>query len=101
MDFAEVGNEDEGLAGKKLLIGREDWSGFTFCHSVECEGLSDNHIVEKVLRSLVTTGRTRINFKTAGEPAIVQLQERIISQREQDTIAVNPPACDPQSDGLA
>ena len=76
---------------KKLLIGREDWSGHTFCHLVECKGLGDHHIVDKVLRSLQTTGRTRINSKTDGEPAIVQLQERIISQREQDTIAVNPP----------
>ena len=29
------------------------------------------------------------------------MQERNISQREQDTIAVNPPAYDPQSNGLA
>ena len=101
MDYAEVGNEDEGQAGKKLLIGREDWSGHTFCHLAEYKGLGDHHIVDIVLRSLQTTGRTRINFKTDGEPAIVQLQERIISQREQDTIAVNPQAYDPQSNVLA
>ena len=52
MDYAEVGNEDEGQAGEKLLIGREDWSGHTFCHLVECKGLGDHHIVDKVLRSL-------------------------------------------------
>ena len=89
MDYAEVGNEDEGQAGKKLLIGREDWSGHTFCHLVECKGLGDHHIVDKGLRSLQTTGRTRINLK------------RIICQREQDTIAVNPLAYDPRSIGLA
>ena len=60
MDYAEVGNEDEGQAGRKLLIGREDWSGHTFFHLVECKGLGDHHIVDKVLRSLQTTGRTRI-----------------------------------------
>ena len=36
-----------------------------------------------------------------GEPAIVLLQERVVSQRSQDTIAVNPPAYDPQSNGVA
>ena len=77
MDNAEVGNEDEGQAGEKLLIGREDWSGHTFCQLVECKGLGDHHIVDKVLRSLQTTGRTRINLKIDGELAIVQLQERI------------------------
>ena len=60
MDFAEAGNGDEGQAGKKLLIVREDWSGHTFCHLVECKVLGDHHIVDKVLRSLQTTGRTRI-----------------------------------------
>ena len=82
MDYAEVGSEDEGQAGKKLLMGR----------GLECKGLGDHDIVDKVL-----TGRTRKNVKTGVEPAIVQLQERILSQCEQDTISVNPRACDPQS----
>ena len=67
-----------------------------FCHLVV-----HHHIVDKVLRSLQTTGRTRIDLETDGEPAIVQLQERKISSREQDTIAVNPSAYDCQSSGLA
>ena len=47
MDYAKVGNEDDGQAGKKLLIGREDWSGHTFCHVVDCKVLGDHHMLRK------------------------------------------------------
>ena len=48
VDYAEVGNEYEGQAGRKLLVGREHWSGHTFCLLVECKGFCDNHTVDKV-----------------------------------------------------
>ena len=44
---------------------------------VECKALGDHRIVDKVLRSLQTTGRTRINFKTDGERAIVQCKSEL------------------------
>ena len=47
MDYAKVGNEDDGQAGKMLLIGREDWSGHTFCHVVDCNVLGDHHMLRK------------------------------------------------------
>ena len=47
MDCVEVRNEDEPQAGRKLLVGSEDWSGHTFCHVVEWKGLGDSHIVAK------------------------------------------------------
>ena len=83
-------------------IGRDRHSKFTFCHLVRCKGTGDDRIVKKVLQSIRENGNTMMLFKTDdGEPAIVQLQEQIIAQREHKTISQNPPAHDPQANGEA
>ena len=94
MDYCSVGE-------MKLLVGREDKSKHVFCHLCKCKGLGDDRIVEKVMRSINDTGNTKIVLKTDGEPAIVQIQDKIISERRQPTIPENPPAYDPQSNGGA
>ena len=50
MDYAEVGNEQDGKDARKLLVGRDRQSKFTFCHLVSCKGLGDDRIVKKVLQ---------------------------------------------------
>ena len=49
------------------------------------------------MRSISDTENTKIVLKTDGEPALVQVQDRIISVRTQPTIPENPPAYDPQA----
>jgi len=94
MDYCSVGD-------MRLLVGRENKSGHIFSHLVQCKGIQDNRVVHKVMRSISDTGNTTIALKTDGEPAIVQLQEKIVNEREQPTIPKNPPAYDPQSNGVA
>ena len=53
------------------------------------------------MRSISDTENTKIVLKTDGEPALVQVQDRIISVRTQPTIPENPPAYDPQANGGA
>ena len=57
--------------------------------------------MEKVMRSISDTGNTKIVLKIDGEPALVQVQDKIISERTQPTIPENPPAYDPQANGRA
>ena len=94
MDYCSVGD-------RKLLVGREATTGNIFGHLVRKKGLEDEYIIKKVMRSISDTGGTKIALKTDGEPAIVQLQEKIIETRTQPTIPRNPPAYDPQSNGVA
>ena len=101
MDYAEIGNDQEEGEARKLLVGRDWQSKFTFCHVVKCKGTGDERIVKKVLQSIRETGNTKMVLKTDGEPAIVQLQEQIIIEREHKTIPQNPPAHDPQANGEA
>ena len=94
MDYCSVGE-------MKLLVGREDKSKHVFCHLCKCKGLGDDRIVDKIMRSISDTENTKIVLKTDGEPALVQVQDRIISVRTQPTIPENPPAYDPQANGGA
>ena len=79
MDYCSVGE-------MKLLVGREDKSKHVFCHLCMCKGLGDDRIVDKMMRNISDTGNTKIVLKTDGAPALVQVQDRVISVRTQPTI---------------
>ena len=90
MDYSSVGE-------MKLLVGRKDKSKHVFCHLCKCKGLGDDRIVDKIMRSISDTENTIIVLKTNGEPALVQVQNRIISVRTQPTFPEHSPAYDPQA----
>ena len=86
---------------RRLLVGRDKWTGHTFAHLVQCKGLEDPNIVRKVHNSIEELGYRKLLVKTDGEPALVQVQEAVIRSRTQEAIAENPPAHDPQCNGHA
>jgi len=94
MDYCSIGD-------MRLLAGKESKSGHIFSHLVQRKGIQDERVVNKVMRSISDAGNAAIALKTDGEPAIVQLQEKIASEREQPTTPRNLPAYDPQSNGVA
>ena len=85
----------------KLLVGGGDKSKHVFCHLCQCKVLEDGRIVDKVMRSISDKENTKIVLKTDGEPALVQLQDRINSVRTQPTIPGNPHAYETQTNGGA
>ena len=85
----------------KMLVGREDKSKHVFCHLCECKGLGDDRIVDRIMRSISDTENRKIVLKTDGGPALVQVQDRVISVRTQPTIPETPPAHDTQANGGA
>ena len=52
------------------------------------------------MRIIDDMGYNKITLKTDGEPALVQVAEEIKVRRIQDTYIENPPAYDPQANGL-
>ena len=64
MDYAEIGNDQEEGEARKLLVGRDRQSKFTFCHLVKCKGTGDERIVKKVMESIRETGSTKMVLKT-------------------------------------
>ena len=53
------------------------------------------------MRSISDTVNTKIVLKTDGQPALVQVQDRVISVITQPTIPENKPTYDPQANGGA
>ena len=101
MDYAETGEMEDRSDARKLLIGRDRWTKYTFGHLVRCKGLGDERIVKKVCQSMGETGFTKMALKGDGEPALVQIQEEVKAKRMHETILENPPAHDPQANGEA
>ena len=101
VDYARIGQAEDGSDQRKLLIGRDKWTQHTFCHLVKCKGLGDTKIVEKLKTSMNEPGYTKMVLKGDGEPALVQVQETVKERRRHPTILENPPAHDPQSNGVA
>ncbi len=101
IDYASVGDGKDKKTELKLLVGRDRWTKHTFCHLCKCKGLGDPLIVQKTLRSIKNTGNADMILKTDGEPALVQVQEKIMEERKHKTVPENPPAHDPQANGEA
>ena len=57
--------------------------------------------MDKIMSSISDTVDTKIALKTDGEPALVQVHDRVISVRTQPTIPESPSAYDPQANGGA
>ena len=110
MDYAQIEDvvteeqpesEEQVTHKRRLMVGRDRWTGYTFNHLVECKGLGDHNIVKKVTASVDGLGYRKLIVKTDGEPAIVAVQEAVARARTFETIAENPPAHDPQANGEA
>ena len=101
MDYATIGDREDEADARKILVGKDRWTRSVFCHLVKCKGLGDGKIVDKIVKSVAEMGHTKIRLKTDGEPALVQVQGRVIEVRTHSTTPDNPPAHDPQSNGEA
>ena len=112
MDYAYYGNDeprnlkpgerDEGKTEKKvtILVMKDAKSGMLFGETCISKGSSDDWIVRRVCRNIESLGRSNIMVKTDGEPALVQIQAGLIPARTAQTLPNNPPAYNPESNGV-
>ena len=105
MDYVYYGNdskEGEEFVDKKVttLITKDGKSGVVFGDVCEHKGASDDWIIKRVEMHIASLGRRDITLKTDGEPALVQVQAKILGQRAGQTLPANPPAYNPESNGV-
>ena len=100
MDYLSFGEKQDGTDMRTGLIIKDKWSRSHFCHVVIQKGKGDEQIVKKAIADIEKLGYNRIILKTDGELALVQVQTEIINRRKQETVPENPPAYDPQSNGV-
>ena len=101
IDYATIGANEDGDDMRRLMIGRHKCTKYTFCHKCACKGTGDVKIVQKIEASIDEVGDAKIKIKSDGEPALVQVMEAVKRKREHPTLLENPPAHDPQSNGVA
>ena len=79
---------------------KDDKSKSLHAHIVDEKGRGDGWIVAKIVDDIDALGYTSIIIKGDGEPALVQVMKEVKKARKHDTIIENPPAYDPQSNGV-
>ena len=80
---------------------KDEESGCMAAHAVEQKGSADQWVVQRILDDIRMFGHTDIIMKVDGEPALLQVQRKIVDKRAAGSVPQNPPlACDPQADGV-
>ena len=99
MDYLSFGQEadDDKIT---MIVIRDKEALTTFAHPCLTKGASDEWVVKEVQEDLALLGYPRIILKTDGEPSLVQVQAEVIRQSPKEVIPQNPPAYDPQSNGV-
>lgn len=103
MDYKTFGNGLGESADDKIraIVMRDQTTGMIAGHICESKGPGDRWIVEKLIDDIASWGHTDIVLKTDGEASILALQEKIAEGRTHQTVPENPPAYNPQSNGVA
>ena len=57
IDYAEIGDGEDKSNTKRLLVGRDKWTRYTFCHLVEVKGLGDENTWQRWAWQGTTRGK--------------------------------------------
>ena len=101
MDYKSFGQEIDIDDKATAIVMRDKQTTTTFAHICEKKGISDTFVVRELVADIDSLGHTKIILKGDGEPALVQLMNKIKQLRAHPTIVQNPPAYDPQANGAA
>ena len=91
MDYDHYGDivegEDENVDDKvTTMVSKDRNTGMLWGNVIEAKGASDTWIVKRQLQNVELLGRANILCKTDGEPAIVQVQAKMIASRDGQTV---------------
>ena len=100
-DYKSFGQEDEVNDKATAVVFKDDHTKMLFGHVCEVKGASDIWAMQKINEDLNRLGHKKFIVKGDGEPALVQVLERIKIMRDENIIVQNPPAYDPQANGVA
>jgi len=99
-DVVETGAELQDVDDKVTnMVSKDRKTGMLWGSVAEAKGASDKWILRRQLQNIELLGRANVVCKTDGEPAIVQVQSKIIASRDGQTVPANPPAYNPESNG--
>ena len=100
-DYKTFGQEENIDDKATTLICKDEKTKMRFAHVCENKGASDEWVMQKLLEDMERLGHTEVIIKSDGEPALVQVMEKLKERRSHPTIVQHPPAYDPQAHGAA
>ena len=101
-DYAEIGENDENEEDKqKCLIARDKWTKMLHASLVECKGTGDDSAAKNLKEFITNVGYKKLELKTDGEPALIDVAKAVKAVSEADILLRNPPAHDPKANGVA
>ena len=88
-----------------IWVARHHQTKYTFAHTCDCKGTEDPYIAHKIANDMDELGFDNIVLRTDGEPAIVQLQEKVKAVRATrgsgGTVLENTPKGQSKTNGTA
>lgn len=78
-----------------MIEGRDKWSQAVHANIVEIKGNTDAETAQGIKNFMTTLGYKRVELKTDGEPALVDVAKKVKQIFEVEVILKNPPAHDP------
>ena len=102
-DYCEIGEDANDKTDKQYcLVARDRWSKAIYATVVEAKGNSDVHCAKGLKAFIESIGYSRLELKTDGEPALVDVARKTKEISEaKEIILKNSPAYDPKANGVA
>ena len=102
VDYCTVGTDEEDKEDSQVcLVARDRWSMAMWAWLCSCKGGGDANVVKQLVKFLDYLGYTRMELKGDGEPALVEVMNKVKQLRKQETLVRNPPTHDPKANGAA
>ena len=96
VDYCEIGEDPKDETDRQTcLVARDRWTRSIFAVVLKCKGSGDPEAAKQLLKFIDRLGYTKLEIKGDGEPALVDVMNKVKELRKHDTLLKNPPAYDP------
>ena len=87
--------------GRLVIVGVDRKTGGLHTHQVKCKGSGDTWIATRIAADLAELGhgRSRVVLKADQELAIADAQRQVVAVRSGETVPMNSPVGESQSNG--
>ena len=101
-DYCEIGDDERDKDNKRTcLVARDKWTKAMHADIAEVKGTGDEHSAKGLKKFITSTGYKRLELKTDGEPALVEVARQTKKLSEAEVLLKHPPRYDPKANGLA
>ena len=102
-DYCEIGENEADKTDKQCcIVARDRWTQAMHAALLSCKGTGDETAAIGLRDFIYSTGYTRLELKTDGEPALVEVANTVKEIcKAQEIVVKNPPAHDPKANGVA